>query len=67
MNTPRFHTLANIGKVRHAVSYHDGLKTHADGSPFFDLATMRNKRARDAFCKRLRMLGYVERNTWLNT
>ena len=55
-----FHTQNNIGKVKYTVSFHDGVKTHADGSPFFDLRTFSNKKRRNKFCKGLRAQGYAE-------
>lgn len=49
-----------IGKARHVVSYHDGVKTHQDGSPFFDIAICGNKRKLAKFIAGLRSQGYVE-------
>jgi hypothetical protein len=56
-----FRMTRNVGKVRHLVSFHDGVKVHTDGSPFFDIQTF--SRARDAqrFAKELKAAGYVER------
>lgn len=59
MNAKRYETIANVGKVRHVVSFHDGVKAHPDGSPFFDIATFGNKRARDKFCRSLIRQGYA--------
>lgn len=55
-----FHTQYNVGRVRYAVSYHDGKKTHPDGSRFYDLATFGNKRAHAKFCADLKAQGYRE-------
>lgn len=33
----------NIGKVKHAVSFHDGVSTHKDGSKFFDIHICKSK------------------------
>ena len=43
----------NVGKVKYLVSYHDGTKFHKDGSEFFDIATFRNKKKKDAFITQL--------------
>ena len=51
----------NIGMVKYAVSYHNGVKTHSDGSPFYDLRTFKNKRKANVFLKELQNNGYVER------
>ena len=53
-----YSTLENVGKCRYVVNYHDGLKTHHDGSPFFDIAIFRNKRKAAQFVVSLKRLGY---------
>ena len=52
----------NIGKARYVVSFHDGKKTHKDGSPFFDLQIFTNKRTRDSFIRKLKADGYKDGN-----
>lgn len=47
---------------RHAVSFHDGVATHSDGSPFYDRRTFRNLRDRDAFMAALQSDGYTMRS-----
>lgn len=49
----------NIGKVKYALFFHDGVKTHKDGSPFFDARTFRNKPTLAEFVAGLRAQGYV--------
>ncbi len=56
----RFNIQYNIGKAKYVVNYHDGHKTHADGSAFFDIAIFRNKRKLNAFVADLRRKGYSE-------
>jgi len=34
----------NIGKVKYLVSYYGGIKKHADGSDFWDIACFSNKK-----------------------
>lgn len=50
----------NIGKARHVVSFHGGVKAHKDGSPFFDMSIFGRKRDAEKFMKDLRVAGYVE-------
>jgi hypothetical protein len=56
----RFSVQERVGRARHVVSFHDGVKTHADYSPFFDMQICGNKRARQKFVKELTAAGYVE-------
>lgn len=49
----------NVGTVKYLVSFHDGVKTHNDGSKFFDIATFKNKLKLKNFEKKLISLGYV--------
>lgn len=53
-----YHVQQNIGKVRYLASFHDGHKTHPDGSPFYDIRTFTNKRALAAFTAELDAQGY---------
>lgn len=55
----RYHTQDNIGKAKYVVNYHDGAKTHSDGSDFFDIAIFKSKKERDAFIALLVYAGYV--------
>lgn len=56
----RYNIMYNIGKAKYVVNFHDGVKTHGDGSPFFDIAIYHNKRKMQSFVGRLKKLGYVE-------
>lgn len=56
-----FRVQERIGRARHVVTFHDGVKTHADFSPFFDMQICGNKRARQKFVKELTAAGYAER------
>lgn len=53
-----FNVKSGIGKARHVVSFHDGVKTHKDGSPFFDVRVLRNKREVAKFVKDLSSKGF---------
>ena len=45
----QFNIMYNIGKCKYVVNYHDGIKTHPDGSPFFDIAIFKNKPSLNKF------------------
>lgn len=47
-----------IGKAKYTVSFHDGKKTHKDGSKFYDIKILKNKKDLDAFIQQLRKDGY---------
>jgi len=61
MSQKTFNTMENIGKAKYVVNHHDGVKSHHDGSPFFDIAIFTNKKARDKFCADLSSQGYSKR------
>lgn len=54
-----YYEMFNVGRCKYLVSYHDGVKTHRDGSPFYDIAIFKNKRKKDAYIKSLIKSGYV--------
>ena len=49
-----------IGRSKYVVNFHDGVKTHPDGSPFYDIRTFRNQTALNEFVQELTNDGYVE-------
>jgi hypothetical protein len=49
-----------IGKVKYSVSYYDGISTHNDGSPFYGIATFKNKSDLFKYISRLTHEGYRE-------
>ena len=59
-----YHT-SNIGKAKYVINYHDGVSTHKDGSPFFDIHISSNKKKRDDFEKELLKQGYTQRGVSL--
>lgn len=61
MSQKNYYTQSNVGKCKYLVNYHDGIKTHKDGSPFYDVAIFSNKQKEQAFIKELHKQGYVER------
>lgn len=54
-----FNEMQNIGKAKYVVNYHNSIKTHNDGSPFFDIAIFSNKRKKNQFIKELMQQGYA--------
>lgn len=54
-----FNTMENVGTTKYVVNYHDGVKTHSDNSPFFDIATFSNKKKRNTFINGLIEQGYT--------
>jgi len=56
-----FYRQDNIGTTKYSVSYHNGVETHKDGSPFFDIRIFRNKKIMNKFIKELMSAGYKDR------
>jgi hypothetical protein len=50
----------NVGKAGYVVSFHDGTKTHKDGSPFYDIKIFSTRLATTVFMAELRSKGYKE-------
>ena len=49
----------NVGRAKYVVNFHDGVKTHSDGSEFFDIAIFSNKKKMKDFIKSLKVDGYI--------
>lgn len=56
----RYNTMYGVGKAKYVVNFHDGVKTHGDGSPFYDIATFSNKKVFNNFVRSLKKEGYKE-------
>ena len=56
-----FYEMNNVGRAKYTVNAHDGIQTHKDGSPFFDIAIFKNKRDRDKYVNQLISDGYKRR------
>lgn len=54
-----YNEMYGVGKARYVVNFHDGVKTHADGSPFFDCRIFGNRKVKDRFVRELRVGGYT--------
>jgi len=50
-----------VGKAKYTISYYDGKKTHKDGSPFYDIATFKNKKDLKSYIEKLESEGYKKR------
>lgn len=55
-----FYRQDNIGKVKYTISYHDGIDTHKDGSPFFGIRIFKNKVKLRQFTNELLSNGYTQ-------
>ena len=55
-----YNVMYNVGTVKYLLNYHDGIKTHPDGSPFFDIALFKNKKKLHARIKKLESNGYIK-------
>ena len=56
---PNYRLSQNIGKARYVVSLFDGTKFHPDGSPFYDIKILSNRREVARFTRSLDAQGYV--------
>ena len=48
-------------KSKYLLDFHDGVKTHKDGSEFYELRIFSNKKKMEKFIKELENNGYKER------
>jgi hypothetical protein len=51
----------NIGTAKYTVNFHDGIQTHRDGNPFYDIRLFSSKKKRDTFIKELQDNGYIQK------
>lgn len=56
-----YNEMYGVGKSKYVVNYHDGKKTHSDGSPFFDIDIFKNKVDKNKFIDELKSQGYVKK------
>jgi hypothetical protein len=54
-----FNEMQDVGKAKYVVNYHDGVKVHRDGSPFFDIAIFGSRAKKDQFVRKLESLGFT--------
>lgn len=55
-----YNTMSNVGKAKYVVNFHDGEKTHKDGSRFYDMSIFKNAKDLENFEKQLKSKGYVK-------
>ena len=55
-----YYTMVNVGRVKYVINFHNGLKTHNDGSRFFDVATFKNKKEFLKYESELIKQGYTQ-------
>ena len=56
-----YNEMYGVGSSKYLVNFHDGEKTHKDGSPFFDIRIFKNKVEKDKFVKELKSKGFVHK------
>ena len=61
-----YNTKSNVGKAKYVVNFHDGEKTHKDGSPFYDMSIFKNAKDLKNFEKQLKSKGYVKEAVEVN-
>ena len=54
----KYNIMFSIGRAKYVVNYHDGIKTHGDGSPFYDMSIFKNKTDLNDFVSQLDGEGY---------
>ena len=57
----QYYVQYNVGRCKYVLSFHDGVSTHADGSPFYDVRLFRNKKRLQESIRNLEAEGYKER------
>ena len=55
-----YYTERNIGKAKYVVNFNDGVKTHEDGSKFFDINIFKNLKTLAKFITELENSGYAK-------
>lgn len=56
-----YYEMHGIGRAKYTVNFHDGVSTHDDGSPFFDIKIFKNKKDLQDFIDKLEKEGYVNK------
>lgn len=52
------YTQHTIGKAKYCLSFHDGISTHKDGSPFYGIKLFSNKKMLQKTIKHMTQEGY---------
>ncbi len=56
----RFYQQDGIGRAKYTISYHDGKSKHKDGSDFYGIQIIKNKKELEKFRSELLKKGYRE-------
>lgn len=59
--TPYFTINPQIGRVKHSISFHNGIDTHNDGSPRESIKTFKNAKEKEQYRKELLNNQYTEK------
>jgi hypothetical protein len=59
-SSKEYYVMTGIGHAKYVVNFHDGVKTHQDGSEFYDMEIFRNRPDMEAFIGELHRKGYRE-------
>lgn len=57
-SSKEYFLLEGVGKSKYVVNYHDGVKTHKDGSEFYDIKIFKSRPDAEAFMNELSRKGY---------
>lgn len=58
----KYNLIDGIGTVKYLVNFHDGVKTHLDGSEFWDIRCFHIKKNRDLFVADLIKQNYINKS-----
>lgn len=56
-----FNIMYNIGRAKYVINYHNGIDTHPDGSRFFGIVILSNKKELQKATNKLIKEGYVKK------
>jgi len=56
----KYSVMFSVGRAKYVVNYHDGIKTHGDGSPFYDVSIFKNKTDLEKFVGKLKLDNYKQ-------
>jgi hypothetical protein len=56
-----YNTMYGVGKAKYVVNFHDGVKKHKDGSPFYEIEIFKNKVQFNNFIEKLESEGYSKK------
>ena len=57
----QYYLMYNVGRAKYVLKTQDGVKTHQDGSRFWDIDIFKNKRKLNKVISELKKQGYTQR------